>query len=191
MARRVSLLLVVVLPVLLGGCAGSSKYMVKSEPPKAGPPPDKSVVYVMRPSGFGFAVNFQVWDRDRLIGVSQAKSYFAYVCDPGKHLFIGIAENKVAVDADLAPGKSYYIITEPRMGGWKARLAMTPVSKGSENWDKVEGLKAEMEYVVPVEEEIRTWDSAKKEVVVGLVNFFEKDPDREKYMGRLVPDDGR
>ena len=191
MARRVSLLLVVVLPVLLGGCAGSSRYMVKSEPPKAGPPPDKSVVYVMRPSGFGFAVNFQVWDRDRLIGVSQAKSYFAYVCDPGKHLFIGIAENKVAVDADLAPGKSYYIITEPRMGGWKARLAMTPVTKGSENWDKVEGLKTEMEYVVPVEEEVRAWDEAKKAEAQGLVNFFEKDPDREKYMGRLVPDDGR
>lgn len=191
MARRVSLLLVVVLTVLLGGCAGSSKYMVKSEPPKAGPPPDKSVVYVMRPSGFGFAVNFQVWDRDRLIGVSQAKSYFAYVCDPGKHLFIGIAENKVAVDADLAPGKSYYIITEPRMGGWKARLAMTPVTKGSENWDKVEALKAEMEYVVPVAEEVRAWDEAKKAEAQGLVNFFEKDPDREKYMGRLVPDDGR
>jgi len=191
MVRRVSLLLVVVLTVLLGGCAGSSRYMVKSEPPKAGPPPGKSVVYVMRPSGFGFAVNFQVWDRDRLIGVSQAKSYFAYVCDPGKHLFIGIAENKVAVDADLAPGKSYYIITEPRMGGWKARLAMTPVTKGSENWDKVEGLKTEMEYVVPVEEEVRAWDEAKKAEAQGLVNFFEKDPDREKYMGRLVPDDGR
>jgi hypothetical protein len=191
MVRRVPVLLVVVLALILVGCAGTSKFMVKSDPPKAGPPPDKSVVYVMRPSGFGFAINFQIWDRDRLIGVSQAKSYFVYVCDPGKHLFIGIAENKVAVDADLAPGKSYYIITEPRMGGWKARLAMTPVTKGSEHWDKVEALKAEMEYIVPVEEEVRAWDAAKKDEARSLVDFFEKNPEREKYTGRLGPDDGR
>jgi hypothetical protein len=191
MTRRLSVFLVLLLVLMLGGCAGSSKYMAKSEPPIAGPPPDKSVVYVMRPSGFGFAINFQIWDRDRFIGLSQAKSYFAYVCDPGKHLFIGIAENKVAVDADLAPGKSYYIVTEPRMGGWKARLAMTPVTKGSENWDKVEGWKSEMEFITPVAEEVRAWDESKKEEARGLVNFFEKDPDREKYLGRLSPDDGR
>jgi hypothetical protein len=191
MVHRVSIFLVVVLTLLLGGCAGTSKYMVKSEPAKVAPPPDKSVVYIMRPSGFGFAINFQIWDRDRFIGLSQAKSYFAYVCDPGKHLFIGIAENKVAVDADIAPGKSYYIITEPRMGGWKARLAMTPVTRGSEVWDNVAGLTAEMEYVVPVEDEVRAWDSAKKVEAQALVNFFENDPDREKYLGHLVPDDGR
>jgi hypothetical protein len=191
MVRRVSIFLFVALTLLLGGCAGTSKYMVKSEPTKAGPPPDKSVVYIMRPSGFGFAINFQIWDRDRFIGLSQAKSYFAYVCDPGKHLFIGIAENKVAVDADVAPGKSYFIITEPRMGGWKARLAMTPVTRGSEVWDNVAGLIAEMEYIVPVEDEVRAWDSAKKVEAQVLVNFFENDPDREKYLGHLVPDDGR
>ena len=78
-----------------------------------------------------------------------------------------------------------------RETSWKARLAMTPVTKGSENWDKVEGWKSEMQYITPVAEEVRAWDEAKREEARGLVNFFEKDPDREKYMGHLGPDDGR
>ena len=191
MARKMSQGCVIVLAMVLAGCAGTSKYMVKSEPPKAGPSPDKSVVYFLRPSSMGFAINFQIWDRDRLIGLSQAKSYFAYLCNPGRHLFIGIAENKVAVDADLAPGKSYYIVTEPRMGGWKARLAMIPVTKGSERWDKAEMMRGELEYVVPVEEEVRAWDASKKQEALALVDFFEKNPDREKYTGHIVPEDGK
>jgi len=191
MARRNVVVFVAVLVFILGGCAGSSKYMVTSEPPKGGIPQDKAVVYFLRPSGFGFAINFQVWDRNRFIGLSQAKSYFAYVCDPGDHLFLGIAENKVAVAANLSPGRRYYIITEPRMGGWKARLAMTPVTKGSEEWDKVEAMRGELVYVVPVEEEVRMWSSAKKVEAEALVDFFEKNQDRDKYTTRLVPEDGR
>ncbi len=134
---------------------------------------------------------FQIWDRDRFIGLSQAKSYFIYLCDPGKHLFIGIAENKVAVDADLAPGRSYYILREPRMGGWKARLAMEPVSQGSESWDKVEPMKHELAFVVPVEEEVRAWDAAKKPEALVLVDFFETNPDQGRYLGHLTAADGR
>ena len=175
----------------LVGCAGSSKYMVKGEAPTAGPPSDKALVYVMRPSGLGFAINFQIWHRDRFIGLSQAKSYFAYPCAPGKHLFIGIAENKVAVEADLAPGLSYYILTEPRMGGWKARIGMVPVTKGSEHWDTVETLKKELEFNVPVVEQVQAWETERQEQVRGIVDFFERDPERAKYLGHLAPTDGR
>jgi hypothetical protein len=167
------------------------EYMVKADAPTAGPPPDKALVYVMRPSGMGFAINFQVWDRDQFIGLSQAKSYFAYLCAPGRHLFIGIAENKVAVEAYLAPGKSYYILTGPRMGAWKARLAMNSVTQGSEYWEKVDALKQKLEFIVPVAEQVQNWDAAKKAEVASLVDFFEKDPEREKYMTYLAPADGR
>jgi hypothetical protein len=172
------------------------EYMVKADAPTAGPPPDKALVYVMRPSGNTFQLNwpygsFQVWDRDQFIGMSGAKSYFAYLCAPGRHLFIGIAENKVAVEADLAPGRSYYILTVQRYGAVKARLAMIPVTQGSEYWDKVDALKQELEFIVPVAERVQTWDAAKKAEVAGLVDFFEKDPEREKYITRLTPADGR
>lgn len=93
------------------GCAGSSKYMAKSAQIPMAPSPGKALVYFMRPSGLGFAIHFQIWDSYRLIGLSQAKCFFAYECEPGRHLFIGRAENKRAVSADLEAGKTYYIIT--------------------------------------------------------------------------------
>jgi hypothetical protein len=191
MMQRCAVGIVLALSLGLVGCAGSSQYMVKADAPTAGPPPDKALVYVMRPSGMGFAINFQIWDRDQFIGLSQAKSYFAHLCAPGKHLFIGIAENKVAVEADLAPGKSYYILTGPRIGGWRARLAMDAVTQGSENWDQVDTLKKELEVIVPVADQVQAWDAAKKAEAAALVEFFEKNPEREKYMTRLTPADGR
>ena len=191
MARKWTAGIVCILVLGVAGCAGSSKYMVKADAPTAGPPPDQAIVYVMRPSGMGFAINFQIWDRDRFIGLSQAKSYFAYLCEPGKHLFIGIAENKVAVEADLAPGKSYYILTTPRMGGWKARLSMEPVTQGSESWGAVEALKKDLEFTEPVADQVQAWDADKKAEVAALVEFFEKNPERAKYMSRLAPTDGR
>ena len=160
-----------------------------------GPPPDKALVYVQRPSR-GPVINrpfnsFQVWDRDQFIGLSQPKSYFAYLCAPGRHLFIGIAENKVAVGADLAPGKSYYILTVSQWGWAKEGLAMIPVTPGSECWDKVDTLKQSFEFLVRVAEQIQAWDAEKKAEAAGVVAFFEKDPKREKYITRLTPADGR
>src|SRR5438477_571760 len=87
---------------------------------------------------------------DSPAGLSQAKTCFAYECDPGRHLFIAIAENKVAVDADLAAGKRYYIVTDSRMGAWRARVAMTPASKGSDAWKEAEQTRKDLVYVAPV-----------------------------------------
>ena len=99
--------------------------MVKATPIE-GPSTGKALVYFMRPSGGGFAINFQICDH--FIGLSQAKSYFAYECDPGRHLFIGMAENKRGLEADLEAGKSCYVITQVKMGGFRARMAFVPVT---------------------------------------------------------------
>lgn len=68
-----SMLLVVL--IFLSGCAGSSQYMVKATP-TAGPSTEKALIYFMRPSGMGFAINFQIWDGDHFVGLNQTKSYF-------------------------------------------------------------------------------------------------------------------
>jgi hypothetical protein len=179
--------------LLVAGCAGESQYMRRSTPP-AGPPHDKALVYFMRPSGLGFAIHFQIYDRYDLIGLSQAKSYFAYPCDSGKHLFIGIAENKRAVEADLEAGKSYYIITGVHMGGWKARMSFVPVTRGSEFWDKVEAYKRDLNFVVPVKEEIDKW-VAKRETkvqanIAEIISYLGT-PEGEKYVSTLSKEDGR
>jgi hypothetical protein len=163
--------------------------MVKATP-TAGAPSEKALVYFMRPSGMGFAINFQIWDSDHFVGLSQAKSYFAYECDPGKHLFMGFAENKVAIEADLEAGKSYYIGTNVRMGAWKARMDFTPVTRGSELWDKVEEYKKSLNFIATKEEERARWEAAKKQEAQKLVDYFSVGDGRAQVL-RLNKEDGR
>lgn len=174
--------------LLLMGCAGSS-YMVKATPPEA-PAPGKATVYFMRPSSMGYAVKFQIWDGTYFVGLSQARCYFAYQCDPGKHLFLGIAENKVAIQADLEAGKSYYIGTGARMGAMKARMVFTPVTLGSELWDKVDDYKRSLNFVAVVEEARAKWEASKRQEAQGLVDYYSKEPGR-KEVYRLNKEDGR
>jgi hypothetical protein len=174
--------------ILMTGCAGRSQYMVKATP-TAAPRPEKALVYFMRPSGMGFAVNFQIWDRDHFVGLSQAKSYFAYECDPGKHLFFGFAENKVAIEADLEAGKSYYIGTNVRMGAWKARMDFTPVTRGSQLWGQVEEYKKSLNFVAAREEERAKWEAAKKQEAQKFIDYFSAGEGRSQVL-RLNKEDG-
>ncbi len=179
--------------MLIVGCAGSSKYMAKAKP-VAMTPNDNALVYFMRPSGFGYAVHFQIWDSDRLIGLSQAKCYFAYECDPGTHLFIGRAENKRGVLADLEAGKTYYIITQVKMGGWKARMAFIPVTRDSKYWDKVHDYERKLNFVSPKEEVLAEWVGKRKADVdkeMDEIITFLNTPEGKKYVVNLNKQDGR
>jgi hypothetical protein len=171
------------------GCAGSSKYMVKATP-TPGPPPEKAMVYFMRPSGMGFAINFQIWDGNHFVGLSQAKSYFAHQCNPGEHLFIGIAENKVAIEGDLEAGKSYYIGTNVRMGAIKARMDFTPVTRNSELWNKVDDYKKNLNFIEANEEERAKWEVAKQQEAQRIVDYFSTGEGKAQVL-RLNKEDGR
>jgi hypothetical protein len=173
--------------LMVCGCAGSSKYMIEAAHPTS-MPAEKAVVYFLRPSGMGFGVNFQIWDRDKLIGVSQAKSCFRYLADPGKHLFLGIAENKVAVAADVQSGKTYHIIISPRIGRSEAWMVFEPVLKGSENWEDIGKIRTELQYIEAKPEELAAEEVERKQQAQKLVRFFEE---WEKYMVKLSPEDGR
>jgi hypothetical protein len=188
----------VVVILLAAGCAGKSKYMRTAIPPAEGSPAGKAMVYFLRPSGLGYAVHFQIWDYYKsdykLIGLSQAKSYFVYECDPGKHLFIGFAENKRAVAADIEAGKSYYIITQVKMGGWKARMAFIPVTRESEFWNQVDSYKKGLHFIVPEKEVIAQWESAKKDKIQKelneVINYLNT-PEGNEYIVELEQKDGR
>lgn len=190
-AKVVPLLIIL---LMMFGCAGSSQFMRKASPPVGGPSPEKAQVYFMRPSGFGFAIHFQIWDSRKLIGLAQAKSFFAYECDPGKHLFIGLAENKRAVEAELEAGKSYFILTQVKMGAWKARMGLIPVTRGSEYWDKVEEYKKTLNFIVADEAALENWLADKKEKTEAVINHtisYLNTPEGRKYVVPLNIEDGR
>ena len=171
-------------------CAGSSKYMNPSDSILS-PSSDKAVVRFMRPSGFGFAINFNVLDGEKVIGNSVAKSQFDYIADPGKHLFLATAENKVFLEADLEAGKTYYVITRVYPGAWYARVAFAAVNKGSEHWDHVLEYEKTLNKLRPNQNLLKQWEDANKPKIVTLLDEYETTW-KDKYdWEKLNPEDGR
>ncbi len=126
-----SLLLLV---LILSGCAGSVKNMqpVSADEVITAPDAGKSMVVFMRPSGFGFAIQSSVFeindDKPILAGIVAAKKKVAYQLEPGKHLFMVVSESADFMSAELEAGKTYYALVTPRMGVWKARFSLKPIT---------------------------------------------------------------
>ena len=182
------------LPVLtllfLSSCAGSSTYMRPATSQNT-PTPNKALVRFMRPSGMGFAINFNVMDGTKVIGNSVAKSQFDYLTEPGRHLFVSTAENKVFLEADLEPGKVYYIVTRVYPGAWRARVAFVAVTRGSEFWETVLQYDKELVRLEPDEAKLRAWEAEHKEEIQALVTAYELEFKKQYDWPKLRPDDGR
>ena len=105
-------------------------------------------------------------------------------------LTLFFAKNKVALEADLEAGKSYYVGTNVRMGAWKARMNFTPVTRNSELWDKVDDYKKSLNFIAVVEEERGKWEVSKRQEAQGLVDYYSQGPGKGEVL-RLNKEDGR
>lgn len=191
MVVRVRLVIIAVFVALISiSCAGSSAYMKPSEA-LLSPTKEKALVRFMRPSGMGFGINFNVLDGERVIGNSVSKSQFDYLADPGKHLFIATAENKVFLEADLETGKTYYIITRIYPGVWRARVAFLPITRGSEYWDKVKEYEADLVKLQPDTAAIKEWEYENKQKIKELVTNYETTFKTSEVWPKLNREDGR
>lgn len=128
--KSASILMVIAL--LLSGCAGTVKNMreVPAGSAEVTPEKGKAVVVFLRPSGVGFAISSSVFevrgDNMALAGIVAAKAKVAYRLNPGRHLFMVVGEGADYMSADLLPNKTYYAYVTPRMGIWKARFSLEP-----------------------------------------------------------------
>ena len=102
------------------GCASS---MMQPATPYAAPEETQALVTFLRPSYFGGAIQFGIWDSDQFVGILEPGSYLQVLVPPGEHLFLARAENWSYVHADLEPGKQYFILTKVFPGIWKALVA--------------------------------------------------------------------
>ena len=157
--------LLVLTVLTLSGCASSM--MHKVEPVGLESQPDKALVTFMRPSFFGGAIQFGIWDSDNFIGVLSAGSSVQYLAEPGDHVFLGRAENWSYVKAELEAGKQYFVIGRVFPGVWKARVALDPVNNGDEDVANIEKWQKELTptainaeqreaYITPRLEQVKT-----------------------------------
>jgi len=140
-----TIMLVICASVLLSGCASSLMHSVE---PLTVQDEKLALVTFLRPSYFGGAIEFGVWDSDRLIGIVTAGNYVQYYTEPGEHIFLARAENWSYVHATLEAGKKYYILTKVFPGVWKARIAFDPICRDDPTSD--EEIASWMKNLLPI-----------------------------------------
>ena len=115
------------------GCTSSHMKVVKKSPDSFKAAPNESIVVFMRPSRFGGAIQASVFDvsseQNDFVGIVSSRTMVAYRTTPGEHTFMVVSENGDFLGANLEGGKTYYAVVEPRMGVWKARFGLDPVSR--------------------------------------------------------------
>ncbi len=90
-------------------------------------PSDSAVVYIVRTSSLGFAINFSYFDSAALIARLSGVNYVRYSCKPGNHLFWARSENRSFVEAEVEAGNIYFLLAVPQLGGFKSGVELLPV----------------------------------------------------------------
>lgn len=104
------------------------------QPPTEG----KAVVYFVRTSSLGFAINFSYFHNEKFIGKFNGPKYLRYECEPGEQLFWAKSENHDFILAELEADRVYFIEAVPRMGGVKAQVQLIPINPSdTKQMDKV------------------------------------------------------
>ena len=141
--------LILLLPVLLAGCA-SGVTMTPSEPPtvRAG---DSTVVF-MRPSHLGRALVSSVYDvsgpQTRFVGILNFGDKLAMPLKPGEYTFMVIGESADFMQATVDAGKTYYAVITPRYGVVTARFSFRPVRSTQIDGSEFAAWTAATRYVV-------------------------------------------
>jgi hypothetical protein len=149
----------------------------------------------MRPSGYGSPWNINVFDGEKMIGNSVAKSQFDYVANPGRHLFIASVKNQDCLEADLEAGKVYYVFTNiypaPFSSFWGGmHVAFEPVTRGSKYWDEVQKYENELILLRSDEMALKVWQDGHDQDAKAMVAAYENDPKKSEYP-KLSSGDGR
>ncbi|MBN2611823.1 MAG: DUF2846 domain-containing protein [Bacteroidales bacterium] len=142
MKKLLFYLMLILLSGVLSNCGSSSKVTNEEKKPAVSKliavPEGKSLVYFVRPSFLGTAINFKVFCDDEYVGLTKGSNYIYTIVEPGKHTFLSQAENKEVLQMVTESGKVYFIEQIPQMGAIKARnkLVVLNEEEGNEKLNK-------------------------------------------------------
>ena len=134
MKKIINYLILAVALLSLSGCSGAIKNMqiATVDNTLTKPIEGKSKVIFMRPSTLAFGIQsslFKIKDKKpSIIAIIAAKKKVSYDVEPGKHIFMIMGESADFMYANLLPNKTYYALVTPRMGIWKARFSLKPLT---------------------------------------------------------------
>ena len=189
---------VLLLALILSGCAGKIKNMQAVPPERvvSTPADGKALIVFMRPSGIGFAIQSSVFEveenKPKLVGIVTAKSKVSYQVEPGEHLFMVVGESADFMSAELVADRTYYALVTPRLGVWKARFSLKPVHAEELDSPKFNEWVSGCKWVEKTLDS-DNWESSNMASIQSKHNEY-----YDKWMGKepserpkLLPEDGR
>jgi hypothetical protein len=119
---------------LLSGCASTTQYVKAPIDNNTGESMNNETmaqIYVLRPSSFGSAITFKIYQGERFIGELGPKSYLSWQVDPANGAIdvISKAENYSVLSIAPKVGKTYYIKQKVKMGWIMARTDLELLTK--------------------------------------------------------------
>lgn len=178
--------------VLGTGCAGLPKHLAKTTRITE-PPAGKAIINFGRPTGYGGNALYPIFDGDgKFICDLPGKAVFQYVCDPGKHVFIGWAEHVSVVEVDAAPNKIYDILVDVGMGWIQANIKMAPLTKTDPRRAKLPEFDQREKNVLTMmrDKHVTEYEAKNQARVQEIKKDFFGGPKSDRVL-RLQPDDCR
>ncbi len=145
--------------LLLGGCGSGLDVSKLSTTPMPQTPPSANqarIVFVrpvQRAGAGGYAVS--VWADGSLVAFVRAGKKAFVDLPAGKHLLLAVAANGDVLEADLAPGKTYFVHTRLVSYYMGSSVFIDPMHQGHENWPQLQGWldNTQLTELIPVEAE--------------------------------------
>jgi len=122
MRQNIFLALCVVLLVTSLSAAEEDFAVYEKGGPRPEAPPDKALVYIVRPATLGMAIRLWAFADETPLAVTRGNTYATAEVEPGTHIFWGKAENVSAMEYTVEAGKTYFLKLKVKMGGFKARV---------------------------------------------------------------------
>ena len=91
--------------------------------------PDFANLYICRNESFGWAVHMPVLVNDKLIGRTEAQSYFYIKLEEGRQNIKSLTEQIQSIYVDTTKGKNYFVWQEVKMGTWTANSMLHPMNE--------------------------------------------------------------
>ena len=187
--------------LILSGCA-TSPMTIAPEQQLPTVASDEAQVVFMRTSHFGGAISaslYKVSDTDtEYLGIIAVGTKIALKTEPGEHMFMVVSEAADFMEAELEGGKTYYAMVTPRMGAWKARFSLWPISNQpnaeySLNSDKFQGWVSGTKLLVQSQQSLDWYQENKTSVEEKKAEYlpvwYRKDP-ADIELRTLQPGDG-
>ena len=147
---------------------------------------EKAIVYIVRTSAIGKAINFKYFVDDKFVGKCKQGKYLILEIEPGEHLIWAKSENISFIEANLEAGNTYVINAEAKMGGLKARVNLAAIDNQDEDQlNKVKKYLSKKKLIEFDADELHDGQNEYSDLITDSLKKYEEEWKGKKEMDNL------